>query len=86
MDIQAANDVEYQSGKKGNEEPVGQEECPWQPETQNYECPQKEFQPGKNDGCQIDEIVRQNLIIINHLGECRRLIYLVQAGGDKYAA
>ncbi len=84
--IEPAGRIENQSAEKQDQEAVGQGDGPRQPETAQEANAEHEFEPGENDGREVDEAVGKELIIVNDFGEGTRIVDLSDAGGEEDAA
>jgi len=83
VNIEAAGQVEEQGAQEGEEKHISQDNAARQPAAHNEQAPEGKLEPRQDQGGDIDEAVRKDLVIVDHLGKRRRIEDLVDTGGKE---
>jgi len=84
LDVEPPDLVEHQGTYKNSYQKSADNGGPRQPDPAYQTEPQEQFQPGQDQGHNIDEPVGKNLIVENHLGKSPGMEYLVVTGKEKH--
>ena len=83
MNIEAAGQVEQQGAEESEEEQISQNDRSRNPQSEKQQPPENKLQPRQDNCRDIDDGVREDLIIVDHLGKRRRVKNFVDTGGNQ---
>ena len=83
IDVEAPCDIEDQGTEEGQQKKITDQNSPRQPDAQDQRETHQQLNPREKERHDVDQRVRQNLIIVNDLRKRHRVDDFVKAGINK---
>jgi hypothetical protein len=83
IDVQTSGHVEDQGAEKEEQKKIADQKGSRQPNAHDQRQTDQHFDPREKKGCEVDQQIWEDLIVVNDLGKRNRVEDLVVAGIDK---
>lgn len=79
MDVKSAGEIVSEGSQKDAHQQAAAESSPGNPFANDQKDAEHTFEPGQNKSRDVDQLVREDLIIVNDFGKCLGMANFIEA-------